>query len=168
MIVIREELPGDADVIRSLTIQAFRDAPHSSGTEAAIIDALRNARGLAVSLVAETPDNSLIGHVAFSPVSIDGAAADWYGLGPVAVRPDRQKLGVGAALIEAGLDRLKQVGAGGCVVLGDPAYYRRFGFASDPALAYADVPAEYFQRLVFPGSPPAGKVAYHPAFEAVA
>lgn len=168
MSVIRDELPTDADVIRLLTTQAFRDAPHSSGTEAAIIEALRAARCLTVSLVAETQDDGVIGHVAFSPITVDGVTADWYGLGPVAVCPDRRKQGIGAALIETGLDRLRALGASGCVVLGDPAYYRRFGFASDPALTYADVPAEYFQRLVFRGPSVTGKVAYHPAFEAVA
>ncbi len=168
MIVIRDELPGDADVIRSLTTQAFRDAPHSSGTEAAIVDALRTARCLTVSLVAKTQNDGVIGHVAFSPITIDGVAAHWYGLGPVSVRPDRQKQGIGAALIEAGLERLRDLRADGCVVLGDPNYYERFGFMSDPVFAYADIPAEYFQRLVFHGPAPAGLVAYHAAFEAVA
>ena len=68
------------------------------------------------------------------------------------------------ALIEAGLQRLIARGARGCVVLGDPAYYARFGFIHDPALTFPGAPAEYFQRLVLRGDPPSGAVRYAPAF----
>lgn len=164
-LLIRPETPADADAIRELTTAAFLTAEHASGTEAAIVDALRAAGALTLSLVAET-EGEVIGHVAFSPVSITGRAGDWFGLGPVSVRPDRQRGGVGRALIEQGLAVLKAQGADGCVVLGDPAYYRRFGFANDPALIFADIPPPYFQRIVFRGASPGGQVAYHRAFEA--
>ena len=162
---IRSEQPGDIAAIRSLTTAAFADLPYSSHTEAAIIDALRGAGALTLSLVA-AEGVELLGHAAFSPVLIDGEDRGWYGLGPVSVRPGRQRHGIGQALIRAGLAMLQDRGAAGCVVLGEPGYYGRFGFESDPGLRYADVPAEYFQRLVFHGPPPAGTVTYHPAFAA--
>jgi putative acetyltransferase len=118
---------------------------------------------LAVSLVA-VQGGEVVGHVAFSPVSIAGAGGGWYGLGPVSVEPALQGRGVGQALIRAGIERLVERDAAGCVVLGDPGYYRRFGFESDPALYYADAPAPYFQRLVLKGPSPRGEAVYHPAF----
>lgn len=164
MVTIRDERPDDADPIAALTSQAFAGAVHSSGAEAQIVERLRQAGALAVSLVAE--DGGIVGHVAFSPVSVDGAAGRWFGLGPVSVRPDRQGQGVGGRLIREGLDRLARLGAEGCVVLGDPLYYGRFGFVSDPGLRYGDVPQEYFQRLALSGEPPSGAVAFHAAFDA--
>lgn len=163
--IIRPERPSDAAAIRSLVTAAFTGAPHSSGTEAAIVDALRDAGALTLSLVAAERDN-IIGHAAFSPVAIDRSPDGWFGLGPVAVRPGRQHGGIGRALIAEGLRQLRERGAEGCVVLGDPAYYGRFGFRADPALRYPGVPAVYFQRLAFDGDSPAGTVAYHPAFTA--
>lgn len=82
----RPEEARDADAIREITQQAFSAAEHSSGTEGAIIDGLRAARSLSLSLVAED-DGSVIGHVAFSPVFVDGDEAGWFGLGPVSVAP---------------------------------------------------------------------------------
>lgn len=162
---IRSERFGDADTIRAVTIAAFKHAPYSSQTEGDIVDALRSAGALTLSLVA-LQDDEIVGHVAFSPVTIKTAAGDWYGLGPVSVRPDRQRRGVGQALIRDGLDRLRVVSAAGCVVFGEPAYYGRFGFESDPALVYAGAPLGYFQRLVFRGPAPCGEVRYHGSFEA--
>lgn len=161
---VREEAPGDAPAIAALTAAAFRDHPHGSGTEAAIVARLRADGDLALSLVAENMDRAIIGHIAFSPVAIADGARGWFGLGPVSVIPLRQRAGIGSALIRDGLRRLAESGAHGCVVLGDPAYYARFGFAHDPALTYAGAPAEYFQRLVLRGDPPRGPVRYAPAF----
>jgi putative acetyltransferase len=163
MLAIRVERDGEASAIGEVTTAAFRDAPHSSGAEAVIVAALRRAGALALSLVA-VDDEEVVGHVAFSPVAIDGAQG-WFGLGPVSVRPDRQGAGLGAALIRAGLERLREQGAAGCVVLGEPAYYGRFGFAADPRLRFGGAPPEYFQRLVFHGLAPMGEVAYHMAFD---
>ncbi|RVA21305.1 N-acetyltransferase, partial [Mesorhizobium sp. M7A.F.Ca.CA.004.11.2.1] len=146
--IIRPENAHDIAEIRALVTTAFDGAPYSAGTEGAIVDALRAGGALTVSLVAEQ-DGEIVGHVAFSSVKIDGTEVNWYGLGPVAVRPDRQRQGVGVQLIEAGLDRIKSLGAAGCVVLGDPGYYSRFGFKADPTLRFPDVPPEYFQCLDF-------------------
>jgi putative acetyltransferase len=120
---------------------------------------------LTVSLVAVS-DGDLIGHVAFSPVTVDGAALGWFGLGPVSVRRDRREQGVGGALIQEGLRSLRSAGAAGCVVLGNPGYYRRFGFEPDPAIRLEGVPPEKFMRLSFDGSNARGVVAYHRAFSA--
>src|SRR6478609_9630018 len=139
---IRLECPEDTDTIRSLTTAAFKDMLHSSQTEAAIIEALRKAGVLTVSLVA-IMDGEIVGHVAFSPVKVSGTAKGWYGLGPVSIWPNQQRKGLGQALIRDGLDRLRRLNAQGCVVLGAPAYYSRFGFMSDPELRYGDVPPEY-------------------------
>lgn len=162
---LREETPADAAAIRTLITQAFASAPHASGSEAAIVDALRRRGELTVSLVAERAGR-VVGHVAFSPVTVADGAADWYGLGPVAVLPDQQGQGIGAALIEAGLARLRAAAAAGCVVLGEPAYYRRFGFVHDAALRFEAAPAEYFMALPFTGRRAAGTVDYSPAFGA--
>ncbi len=161
--IIRSENSGDGPEIRALVTAAFDGAPHSEGSEAAIVDALRAGGALTVSLVAEN-NGAIIGHVAFSPVEIDGRNLDWFGLGPVAVRPDRQRQGVGIRLIGAGIDRIRSIGAAGCVVLGDPGYYRRFGFKADPALCFPGVPPEYFQCLDFAPDARRGVVVYHPAF----
>ena len=96
-------------------------------------------------------------------VAIDGAK-DWYGLGPVAVAPRDQGHGVGSALIRAGLAELAERGAAGCVVLGEPDYYGRFGFRNDGELRYADAPPQYFQSLPFGDDAPKGEVRYHPSF----
>jgi putative acetyltransferase len=161
--IIRPENTADIPEIRALITSAFDGAPHSDGTEAAIVDALRSAGALTVSLVAER-HGDIAGHVAFSPVDIDGRNVNWYGLGPVAVTPDLQRKGVGIRLIQAGLDQIKALGAGGCVVLGDPGYYGRFGFKADPALSFPGVPPEYFQALNFSGETQKGIVLYHSAF----
>lgn len=160
---IQLERPTDAAAIRRLTEIAFTGIPYSDGTEARIVDALRAAGALTISLVA-IEAGEIIGHAAFSPVTINGVAGEWYGLAPVSVLPDRQRQGIGQALIRDGLARLQSMKAAGCVVLGDPGYYGRFGFRSDPELVYADVPPGYFQRLVFHGAAPKGEVRYHPGF----
>ncbi len=165
MLHIRDETPADAPAIGALTTRAFRNAPHASGSEAAIIDALRADAALTLSLLA-VEGGEIIGHVAFSPLVIDSAQQGWFGLGPISVHPAWQGHGIGRALVETGLDRLRDLGAAGCALLGDPALYCRFGFRNDPALFYADVPPPWFQRLVFHGPAPTGRARFHPAFEA--
>jgi putative acetyltransferase len=161
---IRTETTTDALAISTLVTAAFLDAKHTSGTEAAVVDGLRDAGMLTLSLVAVEKD-VIVGHVAFSPVTIGGRTG-WYVLGPVAVRRDRRRRGIAARLISEGLTTLKVQGAGGCVVLGNPAYYGRFGFTSDPYVTFGGVPPEDFQRLRFQGEQPTGSVAYHSAFDA--
>lgn len=158
-LAIRPERAGDEVAIRSVTRAAFAGQPHSDGSEPAIVERLRADGDLALSLVAED-GGRIIGHIAFSRVSISDGAAEWYGLGPVSVLPEEQGRQVGAQMIQHGLRELTGRGARGVVLVGDPGYYRRFGFVHDPALLYPGPPAEYFQRLVIAGGPPAGVVRY--------
>jgi putative acetyltransferase len=111
-------------------------------------------------------ENEVVGHVAFSPITIDGADVGWFGLGPVSVRPDLHGKGIGSAIIKEGMECLRIAGAKGCVVLGDPNYYRRFGFEPDRAIRFKGVPPEYFMRISLDGSLAIGGVAYHAGFSA--
>jgi len=163
--LLRREAPGDAQAIHALTKLAFQDAPHSSHTEHLIVDQLRAAAALSVSLVAEV-HGELVGHVALSPVTISDGTTDWFGLGPISVAPERQRQGVGALLMNGAFSALRATNASGCVLLGDPAYYQRFGFCACPELVLAGVPPEYFQALHLDDSRPAGMGSYHPAFDA--
>jgi putative acetyltransferase len=162
---IRPENPADAQTIEAVAACAFRNAPHTSHTEQHIVNALRSAGKLAISLVAEA-DDSVIGHVAISPVSIADGASGWFGLGPVSVLPQHQRRGVGSQLVREALRLLRDAGASGCVVLGEPEYYGRFGFQAEPNLVLAGVPPKYFQALSFDASKPRGTVTYHEAFKA--
>ena len=164
-ISIRAETPGDIDAIARLTEAAFRNETHSSHTEQYIIDALRRAGALTFSLVAEA-NGQVIGHIAASPVTIDGEAGGWYGLAPLSVAPGRQRQGLGSQLVRRLLAELRMLPAGGCVVLGEPTYYSRFGFRVESGLALPGVPAEYFQAQSFSGRMAQGIVAFHAAFDA--
>lgn len=159
---IRPERLSDHVAIRAVTAAAFASSAYGHNGEAGIVDALRAAGALAVSLVADD-DGAVVGHAAWSPVQIAIAEGDWYGLGPLAVAPAWQGRGAGQALVREGLKTLEALGSAGCVVLGDPAYYGRFGFENDPTLRYGDA-SPYLQRLVLQGRPPSGEVRYHPAF----
>ncbi len=163
---LRPEQPPDAPAIGSLIAKAFADNPHSGGTEPAIVRELRAAGALTISLVAVDETGHVVGHIAFSPVSIAGRGGRWYGLGPISVLPALQGTGIGGSLMTDGLARLKALGAEGCVVLGEPAYYGRWGFAVHESLVYPGVPPEYFMTLAFDGGVPRGEVAYHAAFAA--
>lgn len=163
MICICSETPADIAAIETVTIAAFRTAAHASGTESLIVRALREAGQLSVSRVAER-EGIVIGHAAASPVTISDGSEGWYGLGPVSVEPAHQRQGVGARLVAAVLVDLRSLGAAGCVVLGDPLYYARFGFRAEASLVLPEVPPDYFQALAFGGAVPRGTVAYHAAF----
>lgn len=161
---IRQEQQGDHPSIANVTERAFAGAEYSDQTEHEIIERLRATNALAISLVAVEND-ALVGHIAFSPVTIDGVHRGWFGLGPVSVEPHHQVRGIGSALIRTGLEQLRSRGAAGCVVLGRPAYYRRFGFERDGNLRYEGAPPEYFMRVSFTADkPPSGRVDYAAAF----
>lgn len=162
-ITIRPETKGDQATIFALTTAAFAEMPFSDGDEPALVDSLRRDGDLTLSLVAEDAQR-IVGHIAFSPVTIADGSLDWFGLGPVSVWPELQKQGIGGALIQRGIADLRERGARGIILLGSPVYYSRFGFEHDPALTYPGPPAEYFQRLVLDGDAPSGQVSYAPAF----
>lgn len=163
---IRIEAAADRAAIAAVTTAAFLGEPHSNGTEAAIVDGLREAGALTLSLVAIDDDGDLIGHIGFSLATTD-MPGRWLGIGPLSVRPDRQKQGVGSALVRTGLDRLRAE-ADGFVLVGDPDYYGRFGFAARPGLTCDGVPDMYVQALAVTEASRWGKIAFHPAFFAEA
>lgn len=162
---LRDETPADVQAIDELVKAAFLPLAYSSHTEEFMIRALRRSKALAISLVAET-DSRLVGHVAFSPVTLSDGSPHWFGLGPLAVAPDFQRQGVGLVLVNKGLERLRERRAAGCVVLGGPRYYARFGFSQSPDFVLDGVPAEIFLALKFTDTPTRGKVTYHEAFNA--
>ena len=162
---IRSEGDADIDAITSVTVAAFETLEVSNQTEHFIIRALRAAKALTISLVAES-DGRVVGHIAFSPVTISDGTRNWYGLGPVSVLPEYQRRGIGKALIQEGLSRLKDLGAQGCCLVGHPEYYKRSGFENVPGLVHAGVPPEVFLALTLDGNTPQGTVAFHQAFKA--
>ena len=165
MLRIRDETTLDVEAITALTEAAFRDAPHTSHTEQHIVNALRRAGQLTLSLVAEQ-DGVVVGHVALSPVTVSDGTPGWYGLGPISVLPQLQGRHIGASLVHAAMDGLRATGAAGCVLVGDPAYYTRFGFRPVPGLVYPGIPPEFFLVLAFGSRLPQGTVHYHAAFDA--
>ncbi len=160
---IRPETSSDSCAIEAVTVAAFRDHPHSNQTEHFIIRELRRAGALSVSLVAEL-DGCVVGHVAVSPVSVSDGSEGWFGLGPISVEPDFQRRGIGSSLMNAVLELLKKSGGAGCVLVGNPSFYFRFGFRNVESLRYPEFPAEYFQAISFDGRFPTGEVTFHRAF----
>lgn len=162
-VIIRSETQRDVDAVREVNIAAFEHHPFSRQTEHLIVEALRAADALEVSLVAEI-DGDVVGHIAFSSARIGDTSSGWFLLGPVAVLPEHQRKGVGRALVETGLDALRSRGACGCVLVGDPAFYCRFGFRQYPGVAWEGVPDENVLCLPISGDAPVGEASPHPAF----
>lgn len=167
--LIRPETAADAEAVRAVNALAFGRA-----AEADLVDALRQDGLAAISLVG-CVGNEVVGHILFSPVAfepqVDGLRVA--GLGPMAVRPDRQREGIGSALVRAGLAACREAGFDAVVVLGHPAYYPRFGFRPSVDFGFRpefDVPDEVFMALELrPGALGAARdrvVRYAPAFRA--
>jgi putative acetyltransferase len=162
-VILRPETDADLEAIRRIHLAAFADHPYSLHDEQQIVDRLREARALLVSLVAEV--DGAVGHVAFSPAWIDGQDRGWVLLGPVGVLPAWQRRGIGRALIEEGLRTVQARGAQGCVLVGDPAYYLRLGFVpGGPELRLDGLPPALLLRRSLGGPVPRGLVTYHAAF----
>ncbi|MEE9913389.1 MAG: N-acetyltransferase [Deltaproteobacteria bacterium] len=161
--IIRNETSSDIEAISKVTLAAFANLAFSHHTEQFIITALRRAHALTISLVAEI-DGQVAGYIAFSPVTISDGTAGWFGLGPVSVLPEHQKKGIGKSLIGEGLSLLKKLGGQGCVLVGHPDYYQRFGFRNIPELVYEGVPPEVFFALPFTEKVPQGFVVFHEGF----
>jgi putative acetyltransferase len=162
-LILRNEKATDITAITEVTMAAFKNHPISNHTEQFIINALRAAGALTISLVAEI-DGRVAGHIAFSPVRVSDGATDWYGLGPVSVLPDYQKQGIGKSLINKGLSLLKEMGGRGCALVGELNYYKRFGFRNYPELVHEGVPQEVFLVLPFTEKVPKGIVMFHEGF----
>lgn len=161
--IIRNETTSDVDAIADVTIAAFKTLKISNHTEQFIINSLRAKGALTISLVAEI-DGRVVGHVAFSPVTISDGSTGWYGLGPVSVLPEYQKQGIGKSLINKGLSMLKASDGQGCTLVGDPGYYERFGFKNLPSLVYEGIPQEFFLVLPFSENDSEGIVVFHEGF----
>ncbi len=164
-ILIRNETAADIAAISAVTEAAFRTCPYSRQTEQFIVLALRKAVVMTISLVAEV-DGKVAGHIAFSPVKVSDGSSGWYGLGPVSVLPELQRQGIGKALINKGLSLLKESGANGCMLVGDPDYYKRFGFKHYPKLTHEGIPLKYVLGLPFGKAKPRGAITFHEAFTA--
>ncbi|EKS7767018.1 N-acetyltransferase [Edwardsiella piscicida] len=168
--IIREEKKQDINHIERLTLLAFTGHPHhepgSSPNEHMIINRLRDAEAMTLSLVAED-DSGIIGHLAYSSVKIDGITTRWHALAPISVSPSRQRQGIGSKMIEQSILLLKERNIDGLVVLGDPEYYSRFGFHHNHRFIVEGVPAKYFlaQSLININQLPSGIVTFHKAFE---
>ena len=163
--IIRNETLLDNEAITEVTKAAFQMLAISNQTEHFIIQALRKAKVLTLSLVAEI-GGQVVGHIAFSPVTISDGSPNWHGLGPVSVLPQYHKQGIGTSLVNEGLALLKKSGSKGCALVGDPAFYQRFGFKNEPTLIYENIPQEYFLVLPFGDTTPQGTVVFHEAFSA--
>jgi putative acetyltransferase len=160
---VRSEQLADIARIVEVTQLAFRNAAHTCGREHYLVDALRAAGALTLSLVAVS-DEEIVGHVAVSPVTVSQSGGDWFGIGPLSVLPQCQRQGIGSRLMESVLSRLRATGARGCVLVGDPRFYTRLGFQSDGALVVAGVPAEVTLNLRFCQCDDRGTATFHPAF----
>lgn len=123
---IRDEQPGDIAAIREVNRLAF-----GQDDEGRIVDALRDNGAVTLSLVA-ADSGVVVGHIMFSPLSVGPATG--VGLGPMAVAPSHQRRGIGTRLVQAGIERLRNIGCPFIVVIGHPNFYPRFGF--QPATTY--------------------------------
>jgi len=161
--IIRKEQRDDIERITEITIAAFRHHPISNQTEHFIVNALRRSGALTISLVAEEK-GIIAGHIAFSPLSLSDGSENWYGLGPISVDPEYQMKGIGKALVGEGIAELEKIGAKGCALVGDPDFYRRFGFKNYPELVYEGIPQEVFLVLPLAGKVAKGTVLFDKAF----
>ncbi len=164
--IVRNETASDIEAISKVTIAAFQNHPMSKHTEQFIINALRKAHALTISSVAEV-DGQVVGHIAFSPVTISDGSLNWHGLGPISVLPKFQKQGIGRSLVHKGLSLLKALGGKGCFLVGDPNYYKRFGFRNIPDLIHEGVPQEFFLALPLSDEIPRGTVVFHKGFTTI-
>jgi len=159
MIEIRNEEPTDRDIVRHLNLTAFDNGP-----EAAVVDKLRTSCKGYLAFVA-VEDGTVVGHILFTPVTVDGSNVVGMGLAPMAVLPSHQRKGIGSQLVRHGLEHLRQSGCPFVIVLGHPEYYPRFGFevASRYRLRcqWEGVPDEAFMVAVLDDDalPKAGGVA---------
>lgn len=158
---IRDETIGDIPAIGRLVTEAFLMLAQATGSEAGIVEKLRAEGALALSLVAEE-EGQVIGYLAASAARI-GAQDGWGLIGPLAVLPSRHRQGIGTALMTEALRRLRATSRGAALV-GDPAYYSRFGFRAFPGLGVPGCPPEAVQALPFDDSRPCGQLIHHPAF----
>ena len=157
------EAPHDHDGARRVLLDAF-----GQPQEAKLVDDLRRAGDIALALVAEL--DGIVGFVAFSRLTLDNPNARALSLAPLAVSPKRQRRGVGRALVREGIARAGAAGHDALLVLGDPAYYSRFGFGPAPPCLTTPYNGPHLQVLALSprGARLSGMVRYPPAFAGLA
>lgn len=168
--LIRDERPEDASRISQIHYAAFKGHPvHPPGSEPVehrIVERLREAGALAFSRLAEV-GGEVVAHIALSPAVVGNDPNGWFLLGPVGVLPHFQGQGLGSALVRESLRHMRDMGdmgALGVVLVGDPGFYARFGFANVPGLIYSGVPDQYVLAACFGGKAPQGEIVSHEAF----
>ncbi len=161
--LLRPETPADHAAIYDVTKRVFAPMPYADGDEQELIGRFRDAGVLALSLVAEK-DGVVVGQITFTPAFAADGSTGWYALGPVSVEPALKHQGIGSQLIRAGIAWLREQDAAGCILIGNPAYYSRFGFRIFPELAPTGMPAEYYQILPLRVEEPDVIVGFHRLF----
>jgi putative acetyltransferase len=167
---IRDEHPSDIQRISHIQYNAFKGHPlHPKGAEPfehLVVDRLRADKALSLSLLAEADANP-VGHIAMSPAAVGTCRNGWHLLGPVGVLPSHQGQGIGSALINQSLDRMRTQGSLGIVLVGDPGFYVRFGFKNMEGVSYQGVPNQFVLVLPFTDVAATGEVVAHDAFHPV-
>jgi len=159
---IRLETESDSAEIREIVKYAFTGLSFTEGDEYELVEKLRTVGALTLSLVAEV-DGHTVGHIAFSPATTSNGSQRWYALGPVSVLPQNQSTGIGSALILRGLKEIEALGATGCILTGQPRFYRRFGFELAPLNTPPRESEEFFMLKQFTGTAPQGSIYFHEA-----
>lgn len=161
---IRNEVSADVAAVAELTKAAYADHFYSEEAGPSILEDLRSADALVLSLVAELK-GKIVGHLAVSSVTISDGSLNWYGLGPLSVAPEYQGYKVATTLVHHGLATLRGKGAQGCALIGLPAFFARFGFFNHGALRHDGVPREVYVRKLVDGDWPRGEISFHQAYK---
>lgn len=159
----RFEIPSDIPEISKLVETAFLDLEISQNNEHRILDALREANALSLSMIYEE-NGEILGHVALSPVKISSGDGSCFGLGPIAVKREERHRGIGSALVIRSLEMLRTSNASACFLVGNPDFYSHHGFVADSRYTLSGVPPEFFMVYTFRDDLSAGEVSFHPAF----
>lgn len=165
--LLKNEQHKDIERISQIQYAAFKDHPiHAAGAEPVehlIVERLRKANALTLSILAEEKGEA-VGHIAISPAVVGRSSQGWYLLGPVGVMPQHQGKGIGSTLIHEALGRMGNMGADGIVLVGDPAFYKRFGFKNVPGITYEGIPGQFILTLPFTNRNTEGAIVAHEAF----
>lgn len=161
--MIRVERPGDEAAIHALTKRAFVGAPYSDGDEADVIDRLRADGDLLLSLVA-LERAEIIGQVTCSRATLSNGEEGWMVIGPVAVAAEHRGKGLGRALMDAGETAMRETGAKGITVLGDPGLYSRLGYVQHTPMTLEGELGKFLQVKSFGAAIPSATLTYASAF----
>ncbi len=162
-VLIRPERPEDIQAIHDVTKRAFATMSYAGGDEQLLPARFRKAGALALSLVAEL-DGKIVGQLTLTPAFAADESPGWFALGPISVAPETQKQGIGTKMIEAAKAWMREKSAAGCVLIGNPTYYSRFGWLGFPDIAPEGEPPEFYQILPLGVAEPATIVSFHPLF----